>query len=106
MQHAATIMWLVSDIARTYQNDVIPVIAPLICWTHGFVLKAFMNSETARGKGLLDAHFSIAMRQVQKFEETKGDVTTHEELVKALHHDGGIRKCAAESFCFSPDGTI
>lgn len=64
---SSTDIWLVSDNAKTYQNDLIPVIAPFICRAYGFRQKGFLHPETARGKSLVGAHFEIAMRQVHKY---------------------------------------
>lgn len=59
---AATDVWLESDNARTYQNDVTPVIAPFIGRAYSFVLKGFLHPETTRDKSLVDTHFVVSMR--------------------------------------------
>lgn len=102
----ATKFWIVSENARTYQNEIIPVMAPFIYGTHGFELNSVIHPETARGKSLVDAHLTIAMIQVHRFvKETKLDVTTLEDLVRALHHGGGTSNCAVELVSVHRDGT-
>lgn len=67
--------WLVSDNARSYQNDLPPVIAPLIACAHGFFPHGFTHLETARGKSIVDAHFEISMRQFHRYvKEMEADV--------------------------------
>lgn len=90
-------MWIVSDNASTYKNYLIPVIAPFICMAHVFPLNGFISSATARDKSLAYALFAIAMRQLHRsVKETQMDVTTPEDLLRALHHDGGILNCPVE----------
>lgn len=53
-------VYLLSDNATGYQNDMLPSMAPSIAKEHWLMLKAFVHSETQRGKSLLDAHFTGA----------------------------------------------
>lgn len=58
---------VITDNAPNYQNDAVPVIAPFIAAEHGLSLNGFIHPETAIGKSLVDAHFSIAMRHVLRY---------------------------------------
>lgn len=87
-------LWLVSDNARTYQNDVTAFIAPFICAAHRFIFRGFLHPETARRKSLVDTHYAIPMRQVHKYlTETIKDVTIPVELIKTLDRDDRICSC-------------
>lgn len=102
---SANRIWLGPDNARTYQNEFTPVLEPFICAAYGFPLEPYLHPETARGKSLVDAHFSFKMRHVHGYvKEKQMVVATPEELVRALHYDGGISNCAAESITARRDG--
>lgn len=98
-------VWIVFENARTYQNDIIPVMPPFIYRAHGFVLRGFIDPETAVGKSLVDAHFATAKRQIHRYvKEAERNVTAPEDIVTALHHDGGISNCAVELISVLRDG--
>lgn len=40
-------IWLLSAVSRTYENNVILVMLPFICRTHGFQLEGYIHPETA-----------------------------------------------------------
>lgn len=72
----------------------------------GFVLRAFIYSETASGKSLSDAHFTIAMTKFHRYmKETKKSVTTSKDIIRDLHHDIGIPDCACEFVSVRRDGS-
>lgn len=100
-----TKMCIFSNNARTYRNDIIPVVAPVKCKAHSFQLHGFIYPETAHSKTLVDAHFGIVMRHVHRLvKQTQLDVTTPEDLVCALHHDGEFR--SAQRSCSQYTETI
>lgn len=85
--------------ALRYQNDIIPVLSPLIAWTYSFLFRGVVHPETARGKSLFDAHFSNATRNVHRFvKETGQDVAKSEELVRGIHYEDVIANCAVHFF--------
>lgn len=52
---------------------------------------------TARGKGPVDAHFSIAMRHIHRYVlETESVVTRPTELCHELHYDAGVGNFSAD----------
>lgn len=100
-------IWLVSDNARTYQNDVMSEMVPLIGQEHGLRLRGCIQPETARGKSLVDDHLAIEMRQVHRYvKETQKDVTTPEDVVRAMQHDSGVVNCAVELVSVHRDGGV
>lgn len=56
-----------SDNARCYQNSALPVILPYITNALELVLRLFLHSETQDRKSICDAHFSIAMKHLNKW---------------------------------------
>ena len=59
---------LLSDNAKCYQNNILPVMLPFIVNSHGLLrLRTFIHTETQDGKSLVDAHFAIAMKYVNSF---------------------------------------
>lgn len=90
-------IWVQTDNARNYQNEIVPVMAPFVAHDHGMVLRGSLHPETARGKSLVDAHFAVGMRQVNKYVTSNGvDVATPVDVVKALTACGGVANSAAE----------
>lgn len=66
-----------SENASCYQNNLLPVIAPFNAKGHGMVLQGIVHSETQRGKSLVDAHFAVVLRQVDKLvNDTTINVST------------------------------
>lgn len=60
--------------------------------SHGINLHAMIHPETARGKGLVDAHFSIATQHIHQIvRDPCLYVCTSADLWRAFHHGGGIR---------------
>lgn len=94
---SVTSFYLLSDNARCYQNDLLPVMGPFIAKTHDLEMSGFIHSETQRDKSLINAHFAIAMRHISRYcNETRGDVTTPRDVVNALNSFGGVANCTAE----------
>ena len=92
-----TSIFILSDDARCYQNDILPVALPYIPKEHGIISSGIVHFETQRGKSLLDAHFGIAMMHVNFYcRETRCDVTTPGDIVVALNSFGGVANCTAE----------
>ena len=88
---------LISDNARCYQNDLLPVMGPFIAKSHSLFMEGFVHSETQRGKSLVDAHFALAMMHISRYcTETRKDVTTPADVVEALNSFGGVANCTAE----------
>lgn len=56
-----------TDNARNYQNDLVPVMYPIICATDSSELNRFENTETAREKSIVYENFSIDMRHVHRY---------------------------------------
>lgn len=57
-------LYLLADISRAYKNNLFTVIAPIICTSQAVNRRGVLHSQTQRWKGLVDAHFSISMKQV------------------------------------------
>lgn len=92
-----TSIFMLSDNARCYQNDILTVAVPYITKEHGIFLSGIVHSETQRGKSLLDAHFAIAMMHVNLYcRETRRDVTTPGDIVVALNSFKGVANCTGE----------
>lgn len=88
---------LLSDNTSCYQNNLLPVIDPFIAKGHGMNLKEIVHSETQRGKSLLDAHFTLAMRDVNKFvNDTTLNASTPCDLVTAMKHRDGVANTTVE----------
>lgn len=84
-------IWLVSDNALTYQNNLLPLIAPFIARSHSFHLRGLIQSEMARGKRIDDDHFVITLRQVYRYNKEMGeDVSTPEDLIVAMDHEPSV----------------
>lgn len=96
-------VWLLSDNASCYQNNMLPVIAPFIADAAGLNLRGILHSETQRGKSLVDAHFAVAMRHVNKYCNEQGlDVHTPSDLAGAIAHGDGIANTAVELIDIRP----
>lgn len=58
-----------------------------------------VHNETQDGKGPVDVHFVIAMRQVERYiEEKVMDAVVHLDLLNAISHGNGTNGCAGELF--------
>lgn len=78
--------WIVIENARNYQNNLLPVAAPFLTSSHSVLLNKLIHPEMARGKGLVDAHFSVAIRHVHRWVRERGnDGCTSRQLWAALH---------------------
>lgn len=90
-------MCALSDNAPCYQNCLLPVIAPFICRNHNIQLDSLLHFETQCGRSLVDAHFELTMRHVNRYcAQTGNDFSTPSDLVSALSHRGGIVNCVVE----------
>lgn len=49
----------VTDNARCYNNNLIPVILPAICEKFRLVVHLFLHPDACCGKSVVDAHFAI-----------------------------------------------
>lgn len=88
---------IIIDNARNYHNDFVPIMIPFLARAHGFHLRAYVQPETTRGKSVSDAHFVMAMRNVNRYiVETKSDVVKPPNFVSALQSEGGERNRTAE----------
>lgn len=72
-----TCLTVITDNARKYQNDVVPVVASFICHAHGVTMEALIHLGSTRGTVLVDAHFSVAMDNVQQYVQGKGVMYAH-----------------------------
>lgn len=81
-----------SDNARNYNNDVLPVMLPMICSTHGILLNVYVHPDACCGKSCVGAHFAFSFRQLKRYiTETGHDVLTPEDIVDALTYDHGVK---------------
>ena len=88
---------LLSDNARCYQNDVLPVMLPFISKHHGLSISSFIHSEMQQGKSLIDAHFAPAMMHMNRYvNASRSDVCTPSADVDAINWQGGIANTVAE----------
>lgn len=66
-----------------------------------------MHSETQRGKSLVDAHFALTIMHVNRFcNDTRQDVTTPSDIVRAFNSFGGAANCTAELVCIHPTSRV
>ena len=87
---------VLSDNAKCYQNNVLPVILHFIVASHGSLrLSPFVHTETQDGRSLVDAHFAIAMKYINSFVCNYGQNVT-KQLVCALNSNEGLGKNVAE----------
>lgn len=72
-----TSTWIVTENVRNYQNYFLTVAAPFLTASNSVLLNALVHPETAWGKGLVDANFSVAMSHVHRWgRESGNDVST------------------------------
>lgn len=72
---------VITDNARNYQNDFIPVAVPFICHAYVVTMEARIDPESSRGKGLVDSHFPVTMNHGYRYFQVTGhDVCTPREL--------------------------
>lgn len=80
-----TEIWFMSDNAKFYQNNMLPVASVFIAAYHGIYLKGMIHPEKVCWKSTADAHFAISIRQLHRFvRETESDVTTPVHVVEGL----------------------
>lgn len=90
-------VWLLSDNDSCCQNNFFRVIAPFPSKGVALVLKGVLHSEAQGGKILVDAHFAVAMRELNRFvNDTALNLSTPADLVTALDHRGGAANSTTE----------
>lgn len=90
-------VWILSDDSKCYQNVYLPVIAPFIAHEHGMRLQAYIYTELAQSKAVMDSHFGTAMDRVNRFcKEMKQDVTAPADLSRAIGYRGGVFNSTVE----------
>lgn len=57
----------ISDNARNYNNDLLPVILPMICRRHGMRLHSILQTDACCGKSCVYGHFAVAWRHVKRY---------------------------------------
>ena len=94
---AAMEVFIISENAGCYNNQILPVFATFIASTHGLCLRGYLHSETQRGKGLVDAHFEVSMRHVNRYVNEVGcNIVTPGDLVAALGYRDGLANSSTE----------
>lgn len=84
-------LWIVTDNARCYKNDLFSGIVLQVCKQRSITLKGIIHPAAQDGKNMVDAHFAIAKRHVLRYiAEQKADVIVPEDIVKALTYDHGL----------------
>lgn len=102
---AVSSTWIVTDNAHDYQNDILPVITPVLVASHGVSSNGLIHPETARGKGLVDSHFSLAMGHVHRWiHESWKDLCTARELWSPLNSGEVILVYTTQLVQISLDG--
>lgn len=87
----------ISDNARNYNNDLLPVMLPMICKSHNVQLHSILHPDACCGKSCVDGHFAVAWRHVKRYiEDTESDVVTPEDLMDVLVYDGGVKNTAVD----------
>lgn len=85
------IVWIFSDNAKCYQNDILSVILLFIGNTYAVTFRCFIHLETQHGKGIGDAHFAVGMRHVKIYMyETCDDVANKSQCFTVMSCDGGL----------------
>ena len=80
---------LISDNARCYQNDILPVMFPFMSNHHGLSISSLIHSETQQGKSLVDDHFALAMTHICRYvNASRSDVCTPSAVVDAINWQG------------------
>lgn len=98
-------IWVVSDDARCYQNELFPVFLPFLAHRHGLQLNGLIHSETEVGRCVADAHFNIALKHVEKYcQEKKIEITNATDLTDALSHSGGLCNSTVETVKVEANG--
>lgn len=98
-------VWIVSDDAKHYQNELTPVLLPFIAHHHGLHLHGLIHSETVLGRCLGEAHFSIATRLVRKYcIDKKRDIAVPTDLMNALSYSDGVYNSCVELLNIFRDG--
>lgn len=59
----------ISDNANNYQNDLLPVIVPIICRTHDIGIHSILHPDAFYGKSCVDGHFAVFWRHVKRYIE-------------------------------------
>lgn len=87
----------ISDNARNYNNDLLPILLPKICDSHGLLLRSYMHPDACCGKSCVDGHFAVHWRLLKRYiEETESDVVTPEDIMDALTYDGGVKNTVVD----------
>lgn len=87
----------ISDNARNYNNDFLPILLPKICDSHNLLVRTYLHPDPCCGKSCVDGHFAVIWRLVKRYiQETENDVLTPEDMMDALTYDGGIKNSTVD----------
>lgn len=96
-------LYVQSDNAKCYQNGKILLGIMLLCKEHALELGSFVHTETQDGKGLIDAHFAVAMALVMTFVNMGNNVISPRQLFYALQSNGGLSNTEICMFTINRD---
>lgn len=88
----------VSDNARNYKNDFLPILLPKIfCDSNELQLRSYLHPDACCGKSCMDGHFAVLWRPLKRYiEETESDVVTPEDIMDAITYDNGIKNTVVD----------
>lgn len=87
-------------IAGWYSNDVVGRMSYLICVYHGLDVHLYVYHDAPCLKGLLDSHFSVMKRWVDKYNrEKKSDYDYPTERITDLKHKDGLPNNIFDLIC-------
>lgn len=88
---------MVSDNAANYVNLTLPLMAFYVMKAHSLRLLEVLHPDAQQSKNMVDAHFGIGGRQVDRYIREKDiGVITPYDIVEALIYDGGIKATAVD----------
>lgn len=88
---------VISDNVANYGNNTLPLITYSVIKSHSLRLLEVLHPDAQQSRNMVDAHFGIGGRQVDKYIREKDlGVITPDDIAQALVYDGGIKVTAVD----------
>lgn len=78
-------VWVLTDNVSSCGNVTIPVLLPFLAKRQSFSVGSYIKLETQRGKGLMDAHFAVTMKYLNRFvNENQVNIILPSDVIDGL----------------------